>query len=357
MTTRSIRLLVSGRLDQRTGGYIYDRRMAEGLRFRGWTVEVIELGESFPCPTPAALRGAAEALARIPSGTTTVIDSLVLGAMPALVEQASSRLQIVALVHLPLVCSTDLSPGGRAAVAEAEGRALHAAALVIVTGTATRTLLAPYGVPSHRIAVVEPGTDPAPIARGSRRKGGADVPLDLLCAATLNAGKGHERLLEALAAITDHPWRLTCAGSLERDPRTSDRVRATIARLGLDSRVSLVGDLDRDALAVCFDRADVFVLATRQETYGMAVAEALARGLPIVATRTGAIPELVGGDAGLVVPVDDTPSLTRALGRMVSDQTLRERLTAGALRVRDTLSRWEQQSARLAVALEAHTHG
>jgi glycosyltransferase involved in cell wall biosynthesis len=320
-------------------------------------VEVIELGESFPCPTPAALREAADALARIPSGTTTLIDSLVLGAMPGLVEQASSRLAIVALVHLPLACSTDLSSVRRNAVAEAECRALHAAALVIVTGSATRALLAPYGMPSHRIAVVEPGTDPAPIARGSRRLGGAGAPLELLCAATLNADKGHERLLEALAAIADHPWRLTCAGSLERDRATSDRVRAASARLGLDSRVSLVGDLDRDALAACFDRAGVFVLATRQETYGMAVAEALSWGLPIVATQTGAIPELVGADAGLVVPVDDTPSLTRALCRTIGDDTLRERLAAGALRVRDTLSRWDQQSARLAAVLETHTPG
>ena len=158
-------------------------------------------------------------------------------------------------------------------------------------------------------------------------------------------------LLDALAAAPCGEWQLTCAGSLTRHPVTAARVRAAIIRLGLEDRVTLAGDLDGEALSACYNRADIFVLATRQETYGMAVAEALARGLPVVATMTGAIPELVGNEAGLLVPVDDTRALANALARVMGDAGLRARLAEGARRMRDRLPTWEDASARMAAAL------
>ena len=159
--------------------------------------------------------------------------------------------------------------------------------------------------------------------------------------ATLNPIKGYEILLEALSAVPLETWHLTCAGSLTRHPATADRVRAAIRRLELDDRVTLVGELDAVKLHECYDRADVFVLATRQETYGMAVAEALARGLPVVSTTTGAIPDLVGADAGLLVPPDDIEALAGALARVIGDDRCARdspRVREGAIRLRS----WEQ---------------
>ena len=101
--------------------------------------------------------------------------------------------------------------------------------------------------------------------------------------------------------------------------------------------MSLVGELDASALEDFYDRSDLFVLATLRETYGMAVAEALAHGLPVVSTRTGAIPDLVGSDAGLLVPPGDVQALTDALSRVIGDADLRARLAAGARDVRPTL--------------------
>jgi glycosyltransferase involved in cell wall biosynthesis len=165
-------------------------------------------------------------------------------------------------------------------------------------------------------------------------------------------------LLEALAAVPHRNWHLTCAGSLTRDPATADRVRAVMTRLGLDDRVTLVGDLDHSRLAECYDRADLFVLATRQETYGMAVAEALARGLPVVGTMTGALPALVGREAGILVPVGDTTALTTALLRVLDDAALRGQFTEGARRVRDRLPSWDEAARRMATALASiDTHG
>lgn len=345
---RPIVLVVPGRLAERTGGYLYDRRIVDGLRQRGWMVDVIELDASFPYPTPAALEHASGALAGIAGGTIAMVDSLALGAMPDLITHEAPRLCIVALVHLPLAAASDLDPDTAARFDEGEHRALRAAALVIVTGKATLPLLAKHRLRPDGIVVAEPGTDRAPLARGS-----AGPRVELLSVATLNPEKGHERLLTALAAVSHVEWRLTCAGSLTRHPATTDRVRTAIATLGLEDRVSLAGDLDGPALEACYDGSDVFVLATRQETYGMAVAEAVAHGLPVVATRTGAIPALLADGAGLLVPVGDTPALVDALSRVLGDARLRARLAEGARRMRDRLPTWEQTSGRIADALDS----
>jgi glycosyltransferase involved in cell wall biosynthesis len=345
----SVVLVVPGRLDARTGGSIYDRRIVEGLRQRAWHVEVLELDASFPYPTAPARAQADAALAAIAAGSIVVVDSLALGAMPDLITREAERVCIVALVHQPLAAAAGLDSATIARFQEAERRAFGAAALVIVTGSVTLDLIAPYSVAADRVVIVEPGTDPAPLARGSS----APSPLQLLSVATVHPGKGHELLLEALAAIPCRTWHLTCAGSLTRNPVTADRLRQMVASLGLGGHVSFVGDLDRHELEACYDAADVFVLATQQETYGMAVAEALAYGLPVVATTTGAIPDLVGDTAGLLVPVRDKPALVDALSRVLEDAPLRARLAEGARRARQRLPTWERASDRMSDALRA----
>jgi len=378
---RPITFFVPAPLDARTGGSIYDCRMAAALRARGCSVDVVELDASFPYPTPAALDRAGRALASVEADTIAVVDSLAFGAMPDVIVREAARLRIVALMHLPLAATFGLDRETAARFDVDERRALHAAALVVVTGTAAVPLLARDTLPDNRVVVVEPGTDPAPLARGSSpaEAGHYDLGSDvrdhiadddgdvvsgfsrttqLLCVASLNAIKGHDMLLEALAAVPNRNWHLTCAGSLTRDPATADGVGAAMTRLGLDRHVTLAGDLNQLALAACYDRADLFVLATRQETYGMAVAEALARGLPVVATMTGALAKLVGSQAGLLVPVGDTAALTAALTRMLDDPSLRARLAEGARHVRDRLPTWDEAAGRMAAALASvDAHG
>ena len=349
-TASSAWLLVPGSLESRTGGYAYDRRIAAELRRRGWTIAVRELDASFPRPTAAALADAARVLADIPDGHTVLVDGLALGVMPSEVEREASRLRLVALVHMPLAAEIGIDSDVAARLEASERRALGAAALVVVTGRWTMSALERYDVGRHRIALVEPGTDRGPVARGS---GGS--PLELLCTATLNPGKGHEILIRALASLSPRGWHLTCAGSLDRHPPTVERVRAIVRAKSLDDRVSLVGELDDVALAAAFDRADLFVLATLRETYGMAVAEALAHGLPVVSTTTGAIADLVGpadDGAGLLVPPGDEAALETALSRVMSDARLRHRLAEGARRMRGRLPTWEEAADKMAAALE-----
>jgi glycosyltransferase involved in cell wall biosynthesis len=339
-------------MESRTGGYEYDRRMVDGLRRRGWSVEVKGLDDSFPKPTPSALDHASRVLAAVPDGATVVIDGLAFGAMPAEVEREAERLRLVALVHLPLADEVGLNPTTAAQLEASERRALAAASLVIVTGSAMIGALARYDVERRRIVVVEPGTDRAPLARGS-----VGPSIQLLSAAAIIPRKGHEILIRALAGGRSRNWHLTCAGSLDRDPRTVERVRAMLLQEGLESCVSLVGELGAEALGAEYDRADVFVLATLHETYCMAVAEALARGLPIVSTTTGAIAELVAGHgtkehaAGLLVPPGNVEAMAAAMAQVLDDAATRARLAEGARQVRDRLPTWEQAADRMAVAL------
>lgn len=362
----AVSMLVPGDIEMRTGGYGYDRRIVAGLRALGWRVDVFGLDDSFPFPTPAARAAADRAFSAIPDGGLALVDGLAYGALPDEAARHAPRLTMVALVHHPLASENGLDPASAAALEAGERRALASARAVVVTSRATAAALDWYGVARERIAVVEPGTDPAPVARGSAaavsNAGDRRSAVSLLCVATITPRKGHELLLRALAAISDVPWRLTCAGSLERDRDTVARVHGLIRQFGFGDRVSLVGDLDASALAVEYDRADVFVLPTLLEGYGMAVAEALARGLPVVSTATGAIAELVEASAepdgrmraaaGLVVPPGDLDRFGNALRSVIADAALRERLAAGARAARARLPTWEEASASMAGALE-----
>jgi len=176
--------------------------------------------------------------------------------------------------------------------------------------------------------------------------------VELLCVATVVPRKGHDLLVRALAAMPEAPWHLTCVGGLDRDEAWASSVRAEAAALGVASRVVFVGELEREPLDALYDAADVFVLPTWYEGYGMAVAEALARGLPVVSTATGAIADLVGDDAGLLVPPGDVAELTRALSSVVTDATLRGRLSAGARRARARLRSWDDAAGLMARTIE-----
>jgi glycosyltransferase involved in cell wall biosynthesis len=344
---RDVTFVVAGRLDARSGGSVYNRRVAEALRSQGWCVDVRELAGDFPHPDDHSIRSAARVFGEIPQDSVVVVDGLAASALPGVLEHHATRLRLVILVHLPIAADVGLDETIATRFRQWEARSLATAALVIVTGTATLPLLAEYGVATERVTVVEPGTDAASPARGT--PGG---PVHLLSVATLNTGKGHDVLLRALARVPATAWQLTCAGSTTRHPEIAARVQTLAHSLALQDRVRFTGDLNGEALDRAYDAADVFVLATWRETYGMAVAEALARSLPIVSTTTGAIAAMVGADAGLLVPPGDIEALAGALTRVIGDEALRRRLTAGAARARRRLPSWDEAARRFGAALE-----
>jgi len=325
----AVTFAVPGSLDQPTGGYNYDRRVIAGLRQRGCEVEVIDLGDGFPRPTPETRDAALPRLRRVPAGQPIVVDGLALGVLPDAAEALRSSHRLIALVHHPLALESGLAPAERAALRESERAALSAVTRVVVTSPATRDILvADYGVPPEIIAVALPGSVPMVGATLARKQAGKTI--NLLAVGAVVPRKGYDVLIEALGQLTDLDWQLVVAGDCKRDRTTAMELAATIARKGLEPRVCLAGAVNEHDLAALYGEADVFVLASRFEGYGMAYAEAIAHGLPVVGTRVGAIPDTVPADAGVLVPPDDTAALAAALRSMMTDPGLREHCSAAA---------------------------
>lgn len=336
-----------GSLDALTGGYIYDRKILAGLAELGWRTRAHALDASFPEPTADALRHAAALLESLPDGRCVVIDGLALAGLGAAIEQERERLAVVALIHHPLAHETGLDRAAARRLERAERSALELVRRVVVTSSWTRDALAGFGVPPDRIHVVEPGTDPAPLTARERRDS-----LRLLCVGTLTPRKGHAVLFEALAGLAERAWTLRCAGSLERDPATASALAAQIERLGLGDRIELLGELEPAEVEREYAGADLFVLPSYLEGYGMAFAEALAHGLPVVATDAGAIPQTVPPDACLLVPPGDPVALERALASLMDSPEQLDSLAAAAAEAGAGLPTWGDSSRRFARALE-----
>jgi glycosyltransferase involved in cell wall biosynthesis len=316
---------------------------------------VHSLDASFPAPTPAALRTARATFATIATGALVVVDGLALPGLDRLLADEARRVRLVALVHHPVALETGLTPDAAQRFAAAERRALAFAQRVITTSQWTARTLATDGVPISQLRVVEPGV----VRRKSRSavsKSSAPVAphdtLNLLCVATLTPRKGHALLFEALNELRDRNWHLTCAGSLLHDPATVAALQHQIDRLSLRKRISLLGDLDRDALERQYVRADLFVLPSYLEGYGMALAEAVAFGIPVVSTTAGAIPETVPANASVLVPPGDSRAFTKALAGVMDDPTRRATLAANARRARASLSTWATAATKFAAALD-----
>jgi len=347
----ALTLIVAGDPGQRTGGYLYDARIVAVLRDRGWRVDVVGLAGRFPQPDQTARRHMAATLASLPDAALVVIDGLAMGGLPEEVECHAKRLCLVALVHHPLADETGLDPAQQQRLRDSEARALAAARRVIVTSRFTARVLADYGVSDARLRVVEPGVDPSPLASGALGDPPVQRPWRLLCVATLTPRKGLDVLVEALSGLSDRPWHCEVIGSDQRDVAHANALVAHTQRLGLAAQLRFVGERSAEALAKAYSEADLFVLPSYYEGYGMVVTEALSRGLPVITTTGGALADTLPGDAGLAVPPGDAAALREALKRWMDSAELRQRLRRGALRERRALADWTSAGARFAAAL------
>jgi glycosyltransferase involved in cell wall biosynthesis len=339
---------VPGDLATPTGGYGYDRRIIQELRGLGWHVDVADIGEDFPFPSTKQRAIALAILSALPAGYPIVVDGLAFGALP---EAGSLRCRtpLIALVHQPLALDPGLDTTQADTFRATERAALAAAARVVVTSEATaRIVTNDYDVPSQRVSVVRPGNDPVPLAPGSN-----DGVVRLLSVGSVVPIKGYDLLIAALATLADMPWRLTIAGDRTRNPAAAAQLDADIEAHGLCDRVTVLGAVSPQRVNELFLASDVFVLASRFEGYGMALAEAIAHGIPVVSTRTGAIPQTVPAGTGVLVPPDDAAALAQAVRRLIGDSAERRRLAANARAAAARLPTW-RDSARLFVgAVEA----
>lgn len=342
-----IALFVPAPFDTVSGGYLYDRRLVAGLRALGHEVRVVELAGRFPLPDAATEAAARAAFLGLDGNEVPVIDGLALPAFSGL-EQALAARCAVGLIHHP----TAIEPGpDQQALADRERALFAACGRLVVTSAYTARGLPALGADPARIGVVEPGTNPAPRATGS---GGAGARI--LSVGALIPRKGHDVLLRALGRLTDLDWSLRIAGP-PADPVHAETLASLAEELGLARRVAFLGAIGPEALAEEYAKADLFALATHFEGYGMAAAEAQARGLPLALCTGGAIADLVGPGAAILAVPGDANSLSRGMRRPLYDAALRAQMAEASWAAGQALPRWEDRAGRFVAELEAAGHG
>lgn len=334
-----------GDLNTPTGGYHYDRRLIEELRSICVRVETVALPHCTSEPDQEVLARVKQILAAIPDQSVLVIDGLAFGVLDDLAVAESQRLRLVALCHHPLALETGHSERMRQTLLDSERRALSCTQATVVTSEHTRQILIDqFAVPPEKILVALPGTDCVPFAPCDGE------PLRLLTLASLTRRKAHDVLIDALAPLKSLSWQARFVGSEDFDPVWASSLQERVRQLDLSQRIHFAGAVD-DAQPE-YQQADIFVLPSRFEGYGMVFAEALAAGLPVVAARSGAVSDVVPEAAGLLVAADDTAALTEALQQILTSATLRRRLQAGARQSATTLPSWNDAATLVARKIE-----
>jgi glycosyltransferase involved in cell wall biosynthesis len=333
-----------------TGGNIYDRRVCAGLAEAGWDVVVATVAAAWPVPDTAARAGLTRILSAIPDGEIALIDGLIASPTAAQLLPHAGRIRLTVLLHMPL--ATALDTRRDASALRSERVVLRAATGVIVTSEWTRQqVLTRYQIPACRVHVARPGVDrvaaPARPVRG-----------DLICVGAVGRHKGQDLLVEALAELGDLNWHCVLAGPLDREPDFVDQLRTRITRLGYSQRIRFAGVLTEAVLSRAYTTADLLVAPSRSETYGMAVTEALAHGVPVIAAAVGGLPEALGSSAdgtrpGELIPSGDPAALAAAIRGWLGDERHRHRLRAAARERRSNLRGWEETTRETAKALTA----
>ncbi len=337
---------IPGDITTLTGGYIYERRLLEGLRTHGHDVKHIELGDSFPAPTDAHMAHAVEALTKLPPDRALILDGLVYGSIETN-GLAKVRAPIVAMIHHPLALETGLDSATAEHLYKTERDNLALAAHVLVPSPHTANILTTdYAVPEAKITIAQPGTN-----RPTLPYAPTQPPL-ILSVGIQHPRKGHDILLRALAKLTHLDWRATIVGS-PHDPAHADILAQMRTDLSLTTRVTLAGRLPQADLDQLYAEATLFTLATRYEGYGIVFDEALARGLPIVTCATGAVPQTVPRDAGLLVPPDEPNALAEALAFVLTDENTRAAMTHAARRAGAALPSWSDTARTASAVLNA----
>jgi glycosyltransferase involved in cell wall biosynthesis len=376
---RELTFAISADYERATGGWVYNERLLDGLARLGWRIHRLALPAGFPNPSPAARSEAAALFRAIPDGSLVLVDQLCLGVLPEVAQAEARRLRLVMIVHHPLALESVRASAQSHAYAQSEREALrHVSAVLATSPTTARILAADYDVPPERIIVAVPGVDRAPLS-SRRLSPGSSHPrtpeqadgcipgtrpgmtasrrftgsaLNLLSVGAVVPRKDHGALVAALAGLKHLPWRLVIVGNTTRAPAHVAKLRAQISASGLTSRVILAGELPARALAGRWRGADLYVAASRHEGYGMAIAEALARGLPVVTTRAGAVGTWVGHRGALVVPDGNTARLRAALALVLTKPILRAERRRAALARRRALPSWEATAAAVHQSLQ-----
>lgn len=335
---KNIAFAIPGDISTPTGGYAYNRRMIAELSALGWHVEVINIGNDFPRPSKITIDTTRERLTAVTKGIPIIIDGLAFGVMPELAAELHAFHPLIALVHLPLALESGISSNEEQEFYRCECAALAHTDRIIVTSELTSIILIKdYGVAPERITIALPGNDPKQFVIKNCR-----IP-SLLVVGSLIRRKGYDILAEALGSLKELSWRLTIAGDRKMDPSVTSAFDAKLLSIGLWDRITMMGGVSEDHLNDLYKEADIFVLPSRFESYGMAYAEAIAYGLPVIGTTACGLPKKFLEGSILITP-NDIKALTDALRCLIINNVERERLAAASRKAAKLLPTWRQSA-------------
>lgn len=329
---------VPGDINQATGGYVYDSRLLAEWRKAGLDVPLLTLPTTYPAVNAKTLAETAAALKDSPD--TLIVDGLAYGVLPPDWLHAQKK-RWVALVHHPLFLETGLKPERADKLRRSELAALALADQVVCTSRLTaQTLMREFGVTAKRLLVAEPGVTVYP----------PSIPLGpdlLLAVGSVIPRKGYDVLIAALAQVADRPWICRIVGGI-RDQAHAKALRRQIAQVGLQTRIILEGEQAEAELYSLYGQATLFVHAAHYEGFGMALADAVASGLPTVAASGGAVGQVLSPDCAALVPPGDVGAMAEAIARLLDDPAARAALSGRAKAAASRFVSWSDSAAAVA---------
>lgn len=340
----TIRFILPGDIDTPTGGYRYDRSIVRHWQSADIAHEVVSLEGGFPFPGKQEVEGSLRQISDLAPASSTVIDGLAGGASSEIMEALAKQAPVTALIHHPLCLENGLSETEASALKLEEQNGLAFAKEVITTSHATaRTVQEIFNFPQERIRTVLPGVD-----RGVISQPPTSGPARLICVGSVIERKGHENLISALSELTELNWTLECYGATHFDPELFERMSEMIGSSSLSDRIRFHGAVSESMLEIAYQNAHIFVLASHYEGYGMAYAEAIVRGLPVIGTTAGAIPDTVPTACGILVEPGNVNALKQALATMIEDQKTRQTYREAAIELAPSFPTWEASALQFA---------
>ena len=344
-----ILFIIPGDINLPTGGYRYDRKILEQWSSIGLDTQLVSLEGNFPNLETTQIANFTQRADDLPLADVAVIDGLAGGVLPDFVKALSERMPVVALVHHPLFLENGLSQNQVEKLKASEAAGLGWASAIVTTSHETaKTVSSFFGFPPNKIHSVLPG-----VVRGKISKGSETETVNLLCVASIIERKGHRFLLDALKGLRELNWHLDCIGMTSSDPELYSDLMQSVDSSDMGDQISFHGSVTEIQIENAYERADIFVLPSLYEGYGMAYAEAIVRGIPVIGTTAGAIPDTVPKSCGILVAPQNTSALETALRQMITDNELRHQYRKAALDAEPTFPTWSQSAEAFANILES----
>ncbi|WP_206597499.1 glycosyltransferase family 4 protein [Polycladidibacter stylochi] len=356
--TTNIYFVIPGDLEAASGGYAYDRHILKGLRQLGWNVYHIPLTGAFPLCSAQTRHKANAKLTDLPDNALVLVDGLAYGALPEVISIHAKRLNFITLVHHPLFLEAGLGEKEQKALHSAEKLALQHAQFLITTSDETRkTVVKNFSYPYDKIVVIEPGLDLPAFAKNPShfdhlrtRQTSASVPMRLLCVGSVVARKDQLSLIKAVAGLPDvfenqKSWRLDIIGDLNFQPSYAQKMHEVVEELGLQNYVHLHGKVGEARLKSFYESADLFILPSHYEGYGMAFWEALSYGLPVIATYEGSVAAQLPREATLLFRAGNSQQLRQSIESLAATPSLLSAMSQAGHRECQKKPSWEKVTA------------